>query len=480
MMRGSDKQSVNLLPNGRSDPRILSWLLDQFGCIVRGQSVIGNASVDLPIANNATCIIGPNGEGKSTLIKLFTGHLHGSGFRFQGTAAVDFGGGSACGLVPIEETTTPAQVASWGVEYVGQDPLLPEYTNPNDAILAGSSLSLFARCRHSSTRERLAHLAEEYGLQLDLGQRRSPFSRGELQKINILRGLARIRHTGLLVLDEATAGISDAETRQLFCRMKVDVGQGRYSVVFVSHRSLEIEFADRVFEVRHGRVFKTSQQRTVGTRVAPVPDHQSAPAGHPTPPALEASLRDGRTIRVGVGQSTEISFESAFAEEAFLRGLTGEDSTLLQALSLFGNDLALHDYIARRRLGLRIIVADRIRLGLFAELPVLDNIAIYQMAGSALRWVRFDLVRKRAEQFGFTDHHLKMPVLFLSGGFKQRALFAREMDDDAKVVVAFNPFQGIDSATRPFLEAQISKMLGRAVAIVIVSSDAHRRRDPGA
>jgi ABC-type uncharacterized transport system ATPase subunit len=446
-------------------PRVLTWVLDQFGCLIRGQFVFANASVELPVANRLTCIVGPNGGGKSTLLKLFTGQLYKSGFRFQGTAAVDFGD-DELGLVTIDDSTTPEDVASWGIQYVGQEPLLPEYTNPNDALLAGFAFNVFRRCDHAATRARLAHQAAQYGINIDLRERRFTYSRVELQKISVLAALAKITPAGLLILDEVTAGFSAVETRTFFTRLAQDVAGLAYSVIFVSHRPSEINFANAVFEVRHGRIF---QSLRADVAAAPTIDVSANPANTDGKRVLEVSLRNGQAIRVTAGELVETSFGSSVDEDAFLRGLTGETDGLVERLRIRDIDVSATDYVSRRRLGLRIITADRMRLGLFGELTALENIAVNQRPSSGLALIPFVTVRQHAALFGFTDHELAAPVAALSGGYKQRVMFAREMDDDAAVVVAFNPFQGIDAATRPLLESRMRELLARGAAILIVS-----------
>lgn len=440
--------------------------LDQFRCAANAVQVLANASVNLPVRARLSAVIGPNGGGKSTLVKLFTGHLHGSGLSFDGAAFVELRvDGENC-LRPVTRVIQPRTFAGWNIEYVAQEPAWPPYAEAADVFVAGSRRPWPAPVCAAEEYGILKRVAEEHDLcfpEFNGGV----LSRGDLQRVLLSRALQRLKHGGLLVLDEATASLPIEESMRFLTRLQGRIGRQEMSVLLVTHRAQELAIADQVIEVRQGRVFHKAPGGA-----APVSDRVRGATATRFDPAASFRIvvRDGLRISLAPGSVTRLSLESAAEEVELFVALMTESEADLEALVIDGQELAGASFGARRDAGLRIVPGDRTRFGVFDNLTVEENIAIGPAARGGVV-VNLPAARVRAEAVGITAAMQKAPAWCMSGGFKQRAIVARELDPAARLLVAFNLTQGIDVATTPVIEQVVADLVGRGGAALLIGSD---------
>jgi simple sugar transport system ATP-binding protein len=423
------------------------------------------------------CLIGENGCGKSTLIKLIAGvHAPDPG------SAIDIDGHALAAL-------TPAHAKALGIHVIFQDLSLFPNLSVAENIAIDESLGSLARPVRRARMERIAAALLdrlEFALPLDAPLARLPIA--ARQVVAICRGLAA--RARLLFMDEPTSSLTRAEVRTLLgivARLKAD----GITVVFVSHRLDEvIEIADRITVLRDGKKVGTyaaaevDGQRLTELMTGLIIDQRIvARDTRSAPPLLEVS---GLTRR---GEYEDVSFVLRRGEVLGITGLLGAGRTEL-ALSLFGmtrpdrgairlegQPIALGSNQDAIRAGIAYVSEDRLQFGLNMRQSVQDNLVLATLhrLGNRLGWI--DLGKKRAAAAASVDRleikipGLDKPVETLSGGNQQRVVLAKWLATEPKVLLLDCPTVGVDIGNKQGIYETIHALAERGVGSVLISDE---------
>jgi simple sugar transport system ATP-binding protein len=423
------------------------------------------------------CLIGENGCGKSTLIKIVTG-VHapdpGSAIEIEGQAVA---------------ALTPAQAKALGIHAIFQDlSLFPNLSVAENIAMDESVGSLVRPVRRARMERTAAGVLDRLGLALPLGAAVGRLPIAARQVVAIGRGLAA--RARLLFMDEPTSSLTRAEVRSLLrivARLKAD----GITVVFVSHRLEEvIEIADRVTVLRDGKKVGTYAAAEVNDRrltelMTGLTINQRIVARDTSaaPPLLEVS---GLTRR---GEYEDVSFVLRRGEVLGITGLLGAGRTEL-ALSLFGmtrpdrgtlrvdaQPVALGSNRAAIRAGIAYVSEDRLQLGLNMRQSVQDNLvlATLRRLGNRVGWI--DPGKRRAAAAASVDRlEIKIPgldhaVQTLSGGNQQRVVLAKWLATEPKVLVLDSPTVGVDIGNKQGIYEIIHALARRGVGTILISDE---------
>ncbi|MFO0693285.1 MAG: ABC transporter ATP-binding protein [Polyangiales bacterium] len=212
------------------------------------REVLRGVQLEVPSAT-IVAIVGPSGSGKSTLLSCLVGARRPSAGRVR-LGDRDLG------------STSPAERASI-VGWVPQEPVLVEGTVADNVALFEDEADP-GRCESALRRAGVWDVvqAKEGGLHAPLGPEGGGYSVGEQQRICLARAL--YRDPALLVLDEPTASLDAESERRILETLRALADEGRH-VVVATHRLATLYFADRVFELREGRLAEdgaVSRERT--------------------------------------------------------------------------------------------------------------------------------------------------------------------------------------------------------------------------
>ncbi len=441
-----------------------------------GQLAVDDVSFELE-NGEIHALVGENGAGKSTLIKVLAG-------EHRPDAGIIEVAGVAVGI------DHPSTALRHGIGFIHQEPALLPNLSITENVTFGSgyargSVGLISWKRQ---RARAAEVLQRVGLGgLDPGTLLSALSAHEQQLVAIARVL--LLAVNVVVLDEVTAPLSRAEVERLFTLLRGLRDEG-VAVVYVSHRLEEIfALCDRVTVMRNGRRVTTSAVGDLTlhelTALIIARDPRKAVVDAPPAPRDQVLLRvDSLRDEVLRG----ISFELRAGEIIGLAGLGGAGRTNVLEV-VFGarapteGTMTLDgapyrprhpaDAIAR---GIALVTEDRKVDGFVGGFPLWQHITLPWLPrftrGGSLRFSRErQAAAETTARLDVRAASLSTRMRELSGGNQQKAILARWLLGDLRILLLDEPTHGVDVGAKEEIYAIIRDLAARGVAVVLVSSE---------
>ncbi|ALN75055.1 sugar ABC transporter ATP-binding protein [Aureimonas sp. AU20] len=439
------------------------------------------SGVDLQLdRGESIALIGENGAGKSTFSRILTGVAQPD----EGEILLD---GERVSF------SAPRAALAKGIAFIPQElAYLPDMSVAEN-ILLNQWPARAGMTRRAASIRRAEEECRRYGIDLgDLSRRMGDLKLADRQIAEIAKALTR--RARLIVLDEPTAALSEAESRALFAILGRLNAEG-VGIIYISHRMDEVfGFSHRVAVLRNGSVVavRRPSETTPGELIADMLGQAAGEAVHRggadaargEPVLRLADWRHGGTVALH-GVSLEIGHQ----EIVGLYGLRGSGTDLL-AEGLGGlrpemsGELVLNG-IARppfrspleaRRAGVAYLPAERKRNGLVLGHAIRNNLSAMVLK----RLSRFGFLRQRAERraagdvakrFDVRCRSIEQPVGELSGGNQQKVLLASRMAADPDVLVLHEPTRGVDVGARVQIHHFLSENASRGCATLLVTSD---------
>lgn len=422
-------------------------------------------------------LMGGNGAGKSTLMKILTGVYT----RDGGTVVIDG--------QPVDYHDTLAAERA-GVAMIFQEfSLVPTLTVAQNIFLAREPR--FAGTpfiNNAQMVRRSRKLLEELGVDIDPEALVSTLSVGLMQIVEIAKALSK--NAKILVMDEPTSSLSEAETEALFALVRRLRANG-LSVVYISHRMAEIlDLCDRVTVMRDGETVLTAD--CAGLSVAQIVEAMLGAGnassfvwhdrGEPTAAAPLLQVRNLRLDR----RIEDVSFDIRPGEIVGLAGLMGSGRTEI-AETLFGRRTAVSgevlldgtpvrnqaDAIDR---GIALVPEDRRKMGLVLDHSVRDNIVLPNLArftrGLFVRdGLALETVNRTIRDLSIkTDGPDKLARL-LSGGNQQKIVIGKWLARDPRLLILDEPTIGVDIGAKSEIVATVRAMADKGMAVLVISSE---------
>ena len=448
----------------------LKSIQKRFGGIVALRD--GNLAVD---AGEVHLLMGENGAGKSTMMKIVAGLYSADGgeLLWRGKHA---------------SFKTPAEASAHGIAMVHQECLLAQHLSVAENIFLGREpRSPFGWVNRARLEKEAARLIEEHHFPLKADWKVGRLSPAQKQLVEICRAVSH--GSSLLIFDEPTSSLSESETHEVF-RIVNDLKKRGMGVIYITHRLDELRsLGDRVTVLRDGATVHTGPlsdlttdgliRHMVGREVASIYSRQAAPQG-------EELLRVDGLSRTPL--LSDISFSIRAGEIVGMAGLIGAGRTEL-CRAIFGLDRIdsgqilvegkrIHAGTPRDavRSGIALIPEDRGRAGLATGLPIGYNVT---MASLGL-----------VSSFGFLNHSAERSVTQrnierlrikcssgaqlagrLSGGNQQKVVIAKWLARGAKVFLFDEPTRGIDVGAKVEVFEVMDSLARAGAAILMVSSE---------
>jgi ABC-type sugar transport system ATPase subunit len=444
--------------------------------------------VDLDVKPGTVhALLGQNGCGKSTLIKVL------AGFHKPDPGAEAWLAGE-----PFTLGETSAEI-NHPLRFVHQDLGIINQLDviDNFSLSLGYLRTRFGRVDQDAETQRARRLLKRFGLDgLDLSLPMGEATAVERTVVAIARALAGIEPgEGLLVLDEPTAALPSTEVTALFDVIR-DVRKSGTAVLYVSHRLDEIfEIADSVTVMQNGRVLHESAvaditPRKLASLIAGQDtglDRQFLSTPHKTGDNAIFHVRNVRSrtlqgveLHVDRGEILGIAGLLGSGRDEIPYVITGSARSELGASAEWTIDGSAVKALNVNRaldLGIALIPGDRGREAAIREFTVLENMSMAMLPrlGSSRGLQR---KRERAEainwmrKFDILDSHIDRPIATLSGGNQQKVILARWLWSNPKVLVMSEPTAGVDIGARQALYEVLREQAGEGLGVIVCSSDA--------
>ena len=340
---------------------------------------------------------------------------------------------------------------------------------------------------------RLAEIGASHGLKLDPDRPVATLSVGEQQRLEIVKAL--FRGAELLILDEPTAVLAPAEVDGLFAALRSMAARG-LGIVFISHKLNEVRaLTHRCLVLRHGRIAGRvdSPADTTSAEMARLMcGHEIVPParGPSTPGAVVLELagisthaRAGMPLRdvslaVRAGEIVGIAGVSGNGQRALADVVSGMLAPASGTMTIAGRPVKTFQPREVQALGLGRIPEDRMTTGLVTNLPLADSMVLPRIGTKAFSergLLKPGAIRAFAEeQIKAYDIRCPGPSIragALSGGNLQKALLARELAFDPKVLIAAQPTRGLDIGAARFIHEKFLELRSRGCGIVVISED---------
>ena len=423
------------------------------------------------------CLMGENGCGKSTAIKI----LSGVNIPEEGTV-IEIDGKEYPRL-------TPAQSKALGLHVIYQDlSLFPNLTVAENIAMEDALHSLGKLVHRDQMIERAKAALKRLDVTLPLDEKVGNLPIAQRQLVAICRGLAS--DARLLFMDEPTASLTRSEVNSLLDvvrRLKKD----GIAVVFVSHRLDEVvEIAERVTVLRDGRKLGTYPAETLndkklgelmtGMQIEHKVRAQDRSAAEPI---LEVKKLTRR------GEYRDVNFTVHKGEVLGITGLLGAGRTEL-ALSIFGmsppdeGEIRLAGEPMRARsnrqaidAGIAYVSEDRLSIGVNMRQSVQDNmvLAVLHRLASKVGWVspasRHDTAAKWRDKLRIKIPALEAPVSQLSGGNQQRVVLAKWLATEPKLLILDSPTVGVDIGNKQGIYEIVHSLAELGMSVLMISDE---------
>jgi ribose transport system ATP-binding protein len=422
-------------------------------------------------------LMGGNGAGKSTLMKILTGVYR----KDSGMIILDG--------KPVE-LPTARQAERHGIAMIYQElSLIPTLTVAQNIFLKRESRAVgnvFINDAESDRRAKL--LMEELGHPVDPRTPVEQLSVGVSQMVEVAKALAK--KARILIMDEPTSSLTDAETEilfQLIDRLK----RSWISIIYISHRMSEIlTVCDRVTVMRDGICVKTDHCRDVtmeglieamlgkGRSVAfqwQERDYQSSKQ-----PVLQVNNLSGRRGR------GPISFSIYPGEIVGLAGLLGSGRTEI-AETIFGRRRPYQGTVSvngktidsnRRAIeaGVALVPEDRRTQGLVLDHSLLANFILPNLSFFTRGFFVGDSGGARAAEDYIQRLRIKtqgpeVSVRLLSGGNQQKVVLAKWLERKPRLLILDEPTMGVDIGAKSDILQIVREIADSGAAVLVISSE---------
>ena len=436
-------------------------------------------NVDFSVApGEVHALLGENGAGKSTLIKIMTGAMR----RDEGEIRLD---GHAV------EINSTGEARALGISTVYQEVNLIPSMSVTKNLTLGRQPRRFGLISWAAARARARERLKRLNIDIDIERPLASYSVAIQQLVAIARALED--DTRVLVLDEPTASLDAHETELLFQILR-DLKARGIAIVFITHFIDQVyRIADRVSVLRNGRLVGTAPiaelpplkliSLMLGRELAAVEARSAANGSSATgePILLAEGLGKKRTMA-----PFDLSLRAG--EVVGLAGLLGSGRTETAKLifgamrpdagklRLDGKTVTRHTPRQSLRQGIAFCPEDRKAEGIFAELSVRENIVLgLQTKRGWLRRLSREeqdrLAREMIEALAIATADAEKPVGQLSGGNQQKAILARSLVSEPRILILDEPTRGIDVGAHAEIVALIRKLCAKGLALLVASSE---------
>jgi len=440
----------------------------------RGLPAVDRVSLSVP-RGHVRAILGENGAGKSTLIKMLCGvYATDSGEILLDGRRVD--------------GRRPADALQAGIVAIYQEfNLVPQLTVAQNIYL-GQLPRRFGRVDGAQLRRRSQAILDRLGVPLDPDTPVADLNVAEQQIVEIAKALSR--DLKILVMDEPTAALKDAEIAALFAVIRT-LRQEGVCILYISHRMSEIfALADSVSVLKDGRHVGTRPigevdrdslvRMMIGRELADYFPAKGRPPGDVVllATALHRSAAlDVERLEIRSGEIVGIAGLEGQGQRELVKALCGALALDGGEVRLDGRRLDLSSPRATMAAGIGFIPDDRKGEGLALVRSCAENIALESLDQRRHFGIFVDQGRERTFVGGMIEAlrirlaSPQQPALDLSGGNQQKLVLAKVLGIGPKILIMAEPTRGVDVGAKREIYAIMRELTERGVGILMTSGE---------
>ena len=455
-------------------------IIEMRGISKRFGAVLANDDVNLSVEPGEILgLLGENGAGKTTLMNILFGVYAADG-----------------GTILIEGEPTrihnSADALKFGIGMVHQHFHLAPRLSVIENLLVGTP-GKNAQLDKAGARIKLKDIEREFGLKLDPDRLVSSLAVGEQQRLEIIKAL--FRGARLLILDEPTAVLAPPDVEGLFVALRAIAAKG-LGIIFISHKLNEVRaLTTRCIVLRHGRLTGEVSKPSVASakEIAELMcGHEiEAPARAPTKvggPVLElesvsTSNHAGMRLRnvsltVREGEIVGVAGVSGNGQKALADFISGLLEPKSGTLKISGRPVSSYSPRDVQALGLGRIPEDRLASGLISNMSLAQSMALPRISQAPFSRNGFlqqsavaEFARKQISEFDIRCQGPDARTGTLSGGNLQKALLARELAFNPKVLIVSQPTRGLDVGAARFVYDKFLALRATGCGLLVISED---------
>ena len=429
-------------------------------------------------------LVGENGAGKSTFIKIL------GGVSTKSSGELTWNG------VPFPAEFGPVQSRELGINIIFQDHvLIPAFSALENIWLGRPYPRKNGLIQWKEMEKAALEKATELGICLDLKKSISQMTPAQKKCVEILR--AMMSDCKLMILDEPTASLSDKEANLLFSIIKNLKANGT-AVLYVTHRLEEImALTDRVTVLRNGELVSTcdtgstSQKELVRLMSGNEKENgsavnilASATANiHSGTPALTIShlssadhiVKDA-SITVHTGRITGMFGLCGSGRTEFLECIYGIRRISGGTIEISGKMVKKPSPVDSIKKGIAFICEDRRRKAMIPSFTVEENMNLssidhYSKKGMFSIDAAVSAANGMINALKIRCTGTSQPACELSGGNQQKVVFAKALLTSPSIWLCDEPTQAVDVATRQQIHSLLHTQAAENKAVLYVSSD---------
>ncbi|WP_322112089.1 sugar ABC transporter ATP-binding protein [Brevibacillus ruminantium] len=422
-------------------------------------------------------LLGENGAGKSTIIKIMTGaYTKDKGeIRWDGR--------------PVE-IAKPSDAIDIGIATIYQELNLIPHLSVAENIFLGHEKKKHGRYSfldRKYMREKSKELMTKLGQSIDPNALVSSLGVGQQQLVEIAKALSL--NAKLIIMDEPTSSLSAQEAEQLLATIESLREQGM-TFIYVSHRLEEIKrIGDRITVLRDGAKIETVDVSTTSIdRMIELMVGRSLHNKYPK----QTFTRGQEALRIEnlkmKGASHPISFAAYQGEILGFSGLVGAGrSELMKTIFgaepketgkvyVFGKEAVIRQPRDAIEAGFAFITEDRKTEGLFLDQSLIFNTSIANLrevkSNGLLSSVKMkEVAEKYVRELQIRPNNINLMGRNFSGGNQQKVVIAKWLFTQARIFIFDEPTRGIDVGAKVEVYNLINDLVDLGACVLIVSSD---------
>jgi len=438
-----------------------------------GIKALDNIQFDL-IKGEVHALMGENGAGKSTFMKILMGLL------YSDSGTINFNG-------ELIENMDVHKMLQKGISMIHQEILMvPELTVAQNIFL-GREIKLGYWVDEQQINQKSQEILNLIGLDLNVRTKAKNLSIAEMQLIEIAKAISN--HAKVIIMDEPTSALSEKESEMLF-KIIYELKSKGVAIIYISHKLEEIfQIADRITVLRDGKYIATKNTNElnknslislmVGREIENLFASDSREPGNVILEVQELTKKskfEDINFRVHAGEVLGIAGLMGAGRTEIARAIFGIDKIDKGEIILKGQKTEIRSPKDAIEKGIGYVSEDRKSLGFIPELSIIENISLSSLKKYSKGWfIQTKHEAKASSQMAgdlkIKAASLQQKVINLSGGNQQKVVIAKVLLTSPSLIILDEPTRGIDIGAKHEIYKLINQLANNGLAVIIISSE---------